>query len=120
MQIEKEICSNGEAGLDDDALGAAKRAFGISYLYPWQRLVIANIIDAYRSRKTETNDAGAAEADGITSDAKNIINDADNEDAAEYGKHLSPSRAHGRSKAAYGRRKDRQCYVPWKSKRRRA
>jgi len=88
MQIEKEICSDSEAGLDDDALGAAKRAFGISYLYPWQRLVIANIIDAYRSRKTETNNASAAEADGITTDAKNIINDADNEDAAEYGKQI--------------------------------
>ena len=75
MQIEKEICSDGEAGSDDDALGAAKRAFGISYFYPWQRLVIANIIDAYRSRKTETDDAGAAEADGIAIDANDTVKD---------------------------------------------
>ena len=107
MQIEKEICSDSEAGLDDDALGAAKRAFGISYLYPWQRLVIANIIDAYRSRKTETNNASAAEADGITTDvnddgaqksndrsapvaaeADDITSAFDIEDAAEYGKQI--------------------------------
>ena len=88
MQIEKEICSDGEAGLDDDALGAAKRAFGISYLYPWQRLVIANIIDAYRSRNAETDDAGAAEADGIAAEAKNSTNDALSEDAAEYGRQI--------------------------------
>ncbi|MBC6720831.1 RecQ family ATP-dependent DNA helicase [Treponema sp. Marseille-Q4130] len=60
MQIEKEICSDGEAGLDDEALGAAKRAFGISYLYPWQRLVIANIIDAYRSRTAANADVSNA------------------------------------------------------------
>ncbi|QNL97341.1 RecQ family ATP-dependent DNA helicase [Treponema sp. Marseille-Q4132] len=99
MHIEKEIYSDSEAGLDDEALGAAKRAFGISYLYPWQRLVIANIIDAYRSRKAETNDAGAAETGGIAAEAKNITNDAVNEDAtdandgsttdaAEYGKQI--------------------------------
>ena len=107
MRIEKEICSDGEAGLDDDALSAAKRAFGISYLYPWQRLVIANIIDAYRSRKTETNNASAAEADGITTDvnddgaqksndgsapvaaeADDITSAFDIEDAAEYGKQI--------------------------------
>ena len=107
MQIEKEIYSDGEAGADDDVLVAAKRAFGISYLYPWQRLVIANIIDAYRSRKAETNDAGAAEADGIATDANNdgdqksndgsttdaaethdITTDAVNEDAAEYGRQI--------------------------------
>ena len=88
MQIEKEICNDGEAGLDDDALGAAKRAFGISYLYPWQRLVIANIIDAYRSRKAETDDGSAAEADGIAAEAKNSTNDAGSEDTAEYGRQI--------------------------------
>lgn len=31
---------------DDEALMAAQKAFGITYLYPWQRIVIANILDA--------------------------------------------------------------------------
>lgn len=31
---------------DDEALIAAQKAFGITYLYPWQRIVIANILDA--------------------------------------------------------------------------
>lgn len=32
--------------IDDPALMAAQKAFGITYLYPWQRIVIANIMDA--------------------------------------------------------------------------
>ena len=31
---------------DDKVLLAAQKAFGITYLYPWQRIVIANILDA--------------------------------------------------------------------------
>lgn len=30
----------------DDATAAAQKAFGIKYLFPWQRLVIANILDS--------------------------------------------------------------------------
>ena len=32
--------------LKDEITEAAKKAFGITFLYPWQRLVIANILDA--------------------------------------------------------------------------
>ncbi|MBQ9239550.1 MAG: ATP-dependent DNA helicase RecQ [Treponema sp.] len=31
---------------DDAVTECARKAFGVSYLYPWQRLVIANILDA--------------------------------------------------------------------------
>ena len=31
---------------DDEVTLAARKAFGINYLFPWQRLVIANILDA--------------------------------------------------------------------------
>lgn len=31
---------------DDQVLLAARKAFGITYFYPWQRIVIANILDA--------------------------------------------------------------------------
>lgn len=35
-----------ENGCDDEVLLAARKAFGITYLYPWQRIVIANILSA--------------------------------------------------------------------------
>ena len=30
----------------DEVTAAAKKSFGIDYLFPWQRIVIANIMDA--------------------------------------------------------------------------
>ena len=30
----------------DEVLQAAKKTFGISYFFPWQRIVIANILDS--------------------------------------------------------------------------
>lgn len=38
---------------DDPAVLAAIKNFGIKYLYPWQRLVIANIIDAAEENSTQ-------------------------------------------------------------------
>ncbi len=35
----------------DEVQLTAKKAFGINYLYPWQRIVIANILDAVKSRE---------------------------------------------------------------------
>ena len=32
---------------EDFIVAIAKEKFGIDYLYPWQRLIIANILDAY-------------------------------------------------------------------------
>ena len=32
---------------EDFIVALAKEKFGIDYLYPWQRLIIANILDAY-------------------------------------------------------------------------
>lgn len=40
---------------DDSILKTAQEAFGINYLYPWQRLVIANILDPVKE-KTEENE----------------------------------------------------------------
>ena len=37
---------------DDDALLAAKKAFHVEYLFPWQRLVISNIMDSYRDQSS--------------------------------------------------------------------
>mgnify|MGYP002677728770 FL=1 len=38
---------------EDTVMAAAKRAFGISYLYPWQRLVIENILDSAQNPESE-------------------------------------------------------------------
>ena len=40
---------------DDPAALAALKSFGIKYLYPWQRLVIANIMDASENPDEKTN-----------------------------------------------------------------
>ena len=37
---------------DDDALLAAKKAFHVEYLFPWQRLVISNIMDSYSDQSS--------------------------------------------------------------------
>ena len=41
---------------DDFILETAKNAFGITYLYPWQRLVIANILDPVIEENSEENE----------------------------------------------------------------
>lgn len=38
------------AGADDPVASAALRYFGVGCLFPWQRMVISNILDAWRSR----------------------------------------------------------------------
>jgi len=50
LNEEKEACSSEEEILDFVTQTAFDN-FGIKYLYPWQRLVIANILEAYEYRK---------------------------------------------------------------------
>ena len=40
----------------DEVLQAAKKAFGISYFFPWQRIVIANILDSANPRNDVLKD----------------------------------------------------------------
>ncbi|MBE6353761.1 RecQ family ATP-dependent DNA helicase [Treponema sp.] len=47
QEIYKETkMSQQDEPVDDPVLNAARKAFKINYLYPWQRIVIANIMDA--------------------------------------------------------------------------
>jgi ATP-dependent DNA helicase RecQ len=46
MKLSKEENVCGNDSVYDSVLTAAQSVFGITYLYPWQRLVIANILDA--------------------------------------------------------------------------
>ena len=77
---------------DDEVAKAAYDYFGIKYLFPWQRLVIANIIDAYKSLKNpcgandSTNNSetaldgrskGAADEDTVEDRVHNSADDAD-------------------------------------------
>lgn len=50
MQEEPKNCTYEDSTLDEDFVTkAAIDTFGISYLYPWQRIVISNILDAQKS-----------------------------------------------------------------------
>ncbi|MCR5699723.1 MAG: ATP-dependent DNA helicase RecQ, partial [Treponemataceae bacterium] len=42
-------------GQEDVVTSTAQKAFGIKYLYPWQRLVIANILDAVSAQENLEN-----------------------------------------------------------------
>ncbi|MCR5217912.1 RecQ family ATP-dependent DNA helicase [Treponema sp.] len=44
--FEEIKISDEEAFTDDEVVIAARNSFSISYLYPWQRIVIANIMDS--------------------------------------------------------------------------
>jgi ATP-dependent DNA helicase RecQ len=45
---------------------AARDSFGVQYLYPWQRLVVANILDAaMATREIQSGDPGDPDADAL-------------------------------------------------------
>ncbi|MFA6937826.1 MAG: RecQ family ATP-dependent DNA helicase [Treponema sp.] len=44
--LQKADAEADDIQCDDQATLAAQKAFGITYLYPWQRIVIANIMDS--------------------------------------------------------------------------
>ncbi|MCQ2611015.1 MAG: RecQ family ATP-dependent DNA helicase [Treponema sp.] len=67
-EFTKEALEDFNAGhefvVDDPVLLAAKKAFKVEYLFPWQRLVIGNIMDSYsdwnenRAKKLQEDFAG--------------------------------------------------------------
>lgn len=65
IYTESVISSEDETN-DDTVLKAAKEAFGINYLYPWQRIVIANILDAAENSDTGDKKNISAENSGDT------------------------------------------------------
>lgn len=52
---------------DDPVLSVAKNVFGVSHLYPWQRLVIGNILDAAADSLQAQNSPQAQEGGGSLS-----------------------------------------------------
>lgn len=49
---------------DDPAAQTALENFGIKYLFPWQRLVVGNIMDSYFSAKKRGDEEGLLDCDG--------------------------------------------------------
>lgn len=49
---------------DDPAAQAALENFGIKYLFPWQKLVVGNIMDSYFSAKKRGDEEGLLDCDG--------------------------------------------------------
>ena len=52
---------------DDPVLSVAKKVFGVSHLYPWQRLVVGNILDASADFLQAQNSPQAQEGGGSSS-----------------------------------------------------
>lgn len=46
LELRGKIFEAESSEADDEVLSVAKNVFGVSHLYPWQRLVIGNILDA--------------------------------------------------------------------------
>lgn len=59
MDFENVITDEENASDEDEVLSVAQNAFGIKYLYPWQRLVIANILDASGYDSSVVDEDGA-------------------------------------------------------------
>ncbi len=59
---------DGTRAHEDPAARAARDAFGIPYIYPWQRLVIANVLDAVaaETRARQARESGEEIDDGET------------------------------------------------------
>lgn len=70
--------SDEEVLIDDPVVKVAWENFGIKYLFPWQRLVVSNILEAYEYHKIYNN---------LTDDEKNQFN-IDNSDSFCKGRQI--------------------------------
>jgi ATP-dependent DNA helicase RecQ len=62
----------------DEILHVAKKAFGVKYLYPWQRLVIGNILDSVSyAKESELSNTDRLAANCKISCTDNSIDDTD-------------------------------------------
>ena len=58
---------------DDFVTQTAYKNFGIKYLYPWQRLVVANILEAYEYHKNIADYEDIGEADDSFCKGRQIV-----------------------------------------------
>lgn len=69
MEIQEEI----EEISDDFVTQTAYKNFGIKYLYPWQRLVVANILEAYEYQKNLADYEDEGDADDSFCKGRQIV-----------------------------------------------
>ncbi len=57
--------------VEDEAVKAARKAFGIKYLFPWQRLVVSNILDS--AKAAENGELNGSERDDEICRGRQIV-----------------------------------------------
>lgn len=73
MEINQKSQEEIEEISDDFVTQTAYKNFGIKYLYPWQRLVVANILEAYEYHKNIADYEDIGEADDSFCKGRQIV-----------------------------------------------
>lgn len=73
MEIQEKLENQTEEISDDFVTQTAFKNFGIKYLYPWQRLVVANILEAYDYHKNMADYEDIGEADDSFCKGRQIV-----------------------------------------------
>ena len=73
MEIQESIKEEIEEISDDFVTQTAWKNFGIKYLYPWQRLVVANILEAYDYHKNSAEYEDEGDTDDSFCKGRQIV-----------------------------------------------
>ena len=73
METQEKHENQNEEISDDFVTQTAFKNFGIKYLYPWQRLVVANILEAYEYHKNIADYEDLGEADDSFCKGRQIV-----------------------------------------------
>ena len=73
METDEKLQTQNEEISDDFVTQTAFKNFGIKYLYPWQRLVVANILEAYEYHKNMAVYEDIGEADDSFCKGRQIV-----------------------------------------------
>jgi ATP-dependent DNA helicase RecQ len=73
METQEKLENQNEEISDDFVTQTAFKNFGIKYLYPWQRLVVANILEAYEYHKNIADYEDLGEADDSFCKGRQIV-----------------------------------------------
>ena len=64
QELRGKVFEAAATEVDDPVLETAKKVFGVTHLYPWQRLVVGNILDAAQSQGcSQAQDCGGDSTD---------------------------------------------------------
>ncbi|MCL2196209.1 MAG: DEAD/DEAH box helicase, partial [Treponema sp.] len=74
--------------IEDPLSGAVKSLFGLSYLFPYQRLVMINILEAAQAAGIQVRWPGQEEAEPAEISEKNKVDDKDQTDRTLAGRQI--------------------------------